>query len=65
MALAVDWNTDLEEVVVWYCDGDMAPDESLTEKEINLGRTEELDLAPFEHPSATEVQRWIKEARSA
>ena len=65
MVLAVEWDTGLEEVVVWYYDVDMAADEDLTEEEMNLGRTEGLDLAPLECSSATEVQRWIKEARSA
>jgi hypothetical protein len=31
MVLAVVWGTGLEEVVVWYCDVDMAADENLTE----------------------------------
>jgi hypothetical protein len=65
MALPVEWGADLEEVVVWYCNVDMAAGDNLTEEEMNLGRTEGLDLAPFECPSASEVQLWIKEARCA
>ena len=64
MAAAVEWGTYLEEVVVWYCDIDMAAGEKLTKEEIQLGRTEGLDLAPLECSSATEVHRWIKEAHS-
>jgi hypothetical protein len=65
MVNAVEWGTDLEVIAVWYYDADMAADENLTEEEMDLGRTEGLDLAPLECPSAAEVQRWIKEARSA
>ena len=36
MALAVEWGTDLEKVVVWYCDVGMAADENLTEEKMNL-----------------------------
>jgi hypothetical protein len=50
---------------VWYYDVDVAADEYLTEEKFDLGRTERLDLASLECPSAAEVQRWIKEARSA
>jgi hypothetical protein len=50
---------------VWYYDADITADENLTEEEKDLGHTEGLDLAPLECSSATEVQRWIKEARSA
>lgn len=63
MVLAVEWDTDLEEVVVWYYDVDMAADEDLDEEEMNLARTEGLDLAPLECSSAAEVQSWIKESR--
>ena len=64
MVLAVEWNTDLEEVVVWYYDVDMAKDEDLSEEEMNLARTEGLGLAPLECSSAAEVQSWIKTSRS-
>ena len=61
--LTVEWDTDLEAVVVWYYDVDMAADEDLDEEEMDLARTEGLDLAPLECPSAAEVQSWIKESR--
>jgi hypothetical protein len=50
---------------VWYYDADMAANEYLTEEELNLGRTEVYDLAPLECSNGTEVQCWIKKARSA
>jgi hypothetical protein len=50
MALAVEWGIDLEEAVVWYNDVDMAEDEDLTEEEMDLGRTEGIDLAPLSAP---------------
>jgi hypothetical protein len=50
MALAVEYGTDLEEVVVWCYDADMAADENLTEEEMNLGRTEGLDPPPLSAP---------------
>ena len=50
-------------VVVWYYDVDMAADGDLDEEEMNLARTEGLDLAPLECSSAAEVQSWIKESR--
>jgi hypothetical protein len=65
VVLAAEWGTDLKEVVVWYCDFDMAEGVYITEEEMDLGRTEELDIAPLECSSATEVQRWITEARIA
>jgi hypothetical protein len=61
--LTVEWDANLEEVVVWYYDVDMAADGDLDEEEMNLSRTEGLDLAPLECSSAAEVQRWIKESR--
>jgi hypothetical protein len=61
----VEWGTDLEEVAVWYYDVDMEANENLKEVEMYLGRTEGLDLAPLECLSAMEVERRIKEARSA
>ena len=65
MVLAVELSTELEEFVMWYCEVDMEADENLSEEEMALGCTEELDLAPLECSSATEVQRWITEARIA
>ena len=62
-ALTAEWDTELEEVVVWYYDVDMAADGDLDEEEMNLARTEGLDLAPLECSSVAEVQRWIKESR--
>ena len=62
MVLAVEWDTDLEEVVLWYCDIDMAADGTWASR-MNLARTEGLDLAPLECPGAAEVQGWIKEPR--
>ena len=62
-ALTAEWDTDLEEVAVWYCDVDMAADGDLDEEEMDLARTEGLDLAPLECSSAAEVQRWMKESR--
>jgi len=62
MALAVEWDTGLEGVVVWHCDVDMAG-EDLDEEEMDLARTEGLGLAPLECSSAAEVQSWIKESR--
>ena len=50
-------------MVVWYYDVDMAADGDLDEEEMNLARTEGLDLAPLECSSVAEVQRWIKESR--
>ena len=41
----------------------MAADGDLDEEEMNLARTEGLDLAPLECSSAAEVQSWIKESR--
>jgi hypothetical protein len=41
MILSAEKGADPEEAVVWYCDVDMA-----TENEMDLGRTEWLDLAP-------------------
>ena len=61
--LTAEWDTELEEVVVWYYDVDMAADGDLDEEEMNLARTEGLDLAPLECSSVAEVQRWIKESR--
>ena len=61
--LTVEWDANLEEVVVWYYDVDMAADGDLDEEEMNLARTEGLDLAPLECSSVAEVQRWIKEPR--
>jgi hypothetical protein len=65
IALAVEWGTDLEKIVVRYYGADMAAGEDLTEEEMNLGRNEGLDLAHLECSIATEVEPWIKEARSA
>ena len=48
---------------MWYYDVDMAADEDLDEEEMNLARTEGLDLSPLECSSAAEVQSWIKESR--
>jgi hypothetical protein len=53
MALAVDWDTDFVEAVVWYYDVDMAADENLIEEEMDLGCTEELDLASLVSSSTT------------
>jgi hypothetical protein len=36
MALAVEWGTCLLEVVVCYCNVDIAADENLTEEEMNI-----------------------------
>ena len=40
-----------------------ASDADLDEDEMNLARTEGLDLPPLECSSVAEVQRWIKESR--
>ena len=44
---AVVWDAD-EEVVVWYYDVEMAADGDLSEDEMDLARTEGLDLGPLE-----------------
>ena len=41
--LAVVWDADEEEVVVWYYDVEMAADGDLSEDEMDLARTELLD----------------------
>ena len=58
------WDADEEEVVVWYYDVEMAADGDLSEDEMDLARTEGLDLRPLECSSATEVKGWIRAARS-
>ena len=62
-ALTVEWDTNLEEVVVWYCDVDMAADGDLDEEEMDLARTEGPDLPPLGCSSAAKVQSSIKESR--
>ena len=62
--LAVVWDADEEEVVVWYYDVEMAADGDLSEDEMDLARTEGLDLGPLECSSVTEVKGWIRPARS-
>ena len=62
--LAVVWDADEEEVVVWYYDVEMAADGDLSEDEMDLARTEGLDLGPLECSSVTEVKGWIRAARS-
>jgi len=62
--LAVVWDADEEEVVVWYYDAEMAADGDLSEDEMDLSRTEGLDLGPLECSSVTEVKGWIRPARS-
>jgi len=56
VALTTEWDTDLLEVVVWYYDADMAAVENL-EEELRLGRSEKLDLAPLECPSAPDAAK--------
>ena len=62
--LAVVWDADEEEVVVWYYDVEMAADGDLSEGEMDLARTEGLDLGPLECSGVTEVKGWIWAARS-
>ena len=62
--LAVVWDADEEEVVVWYYDVEMAADGDLSEDEMDLARTEGLDLGPLECSSVTDVKGWIRAARS-
>jgi len=63
-ALAVVWDADEEGVVVWYYDVEMAADGDLSEDEMDLARTEGLNLGPLECSSLTEVKGWIRAARS-
>jgi len=63
--LAVVWDADAEEVVVWYYDVDMAEEGQFSEVDLDLARTEGLDLAPLECSSVTEVRAWIRAVRSS
>jgi len=62
--LTVVWDANEEEVVVWYYDVDMAEEGQFSEGDLDLARTEGLDLAPLECSGVTEVRAWIKAARS-
>ena len=62
--LAVAWDGELEEVVVWYYDVEMAEEGQLSEDDMHLARTQGLDLAPLEFSGISEVKAWIKAARS-
>ena len=62
--LAVVWDADAEEVVVWYYDVVMAEEGEFSEDDMDLARTEGLDLAPLECSSVAEVKKWIGAARS-
>ena len=60
--LAVEWSGEMEAVLVWYYDVDMAKEAGVNEDEMNEARTGGLSLGPLESSSVAEVKKWIKEA---
>ena len=63
--LTVEWDAGLGALVVWYYDADMAADANLTEDDMNLARTEELDFGPLGCSGIADVKKWIRDSRFA
>ena len=63
MVLDVEWSENLEELVVWYYDVDMAEDDKITEEEMREGRKVGIIVGPVEVSSVAEVRAWIRASK--
>ena len=61
--LMVGWCSEMEEIVVWYYDVEMAKDAELSDDDMEEARKAGELLAPVEVSRLSEVKRWISDSK--